>query len=148
MHRSVGACTELLAEQIRLVRGDVSYQSRSTTCQMKLMDFFDLQEEGGVDSPAIDDDPNAARRKKTRFHGALWVGIGPRPCIASCAAHRSMFICSRNGCPRQAGPAIVDPCLVDDAITGWILSPRGRMAPDHCHGIHKQQHDNSSPFKF
>jgi hypothetical protein len=148
MHRSVGARAELLAEHIRLVPGDVSYQSQSTTCQMKLMDFFGLQDEGRVDSPAIDDEPNAARWKETRSHGALWVGIGIRPCIASCGAHRSMVICSRNGCPRQARPAIVDPCLVDDAITGWILSPRGRTAPDHCHGIHNQQHDNFSPFMF
>jgi hypothetical protein len=43
---------------------------------MKPMDFFVWQDGGGVNSPAIDDDPNAARRKKTRFHGTLWIGIG------------------------------------------------------------------------
>ena len=31
---------------------------------------------GGVNSLSIHDECNAARRKKTRFHGALWVGIG------------------------------------------------------------------------
>jgi len=43
---------------------------------MKPMDFFVWQDGRGVNSQAIDDDPNAARRKKTRFHGTLWVGIG------------------------------------------------------------------------
>jgi hypothetical protein len=43
---------------------------------MKPMDFFVWQGGRGVNSQAIDDDPNAARRKKTRFHGTLWVGIG------------------------------------------------------------------------
>jgi hypothetical protein len=31
---------------------------------------------GGVNSQAIYDECNAARRKKTRFHGTLWVRIG------------------------------------------------------------------------
>jgi hypothetical protein len=31
---------------------------------------------GEESSHAIDDDRNAVRRKKTQFHGALWVGIG------------------------------------------------------------------------
>ena len=31
---------------------------------------------GGVNSQSIHDECNAARRKKTRFHGALWLGIG------------------------------------------------------------------------
>jgi hypothetical protein len=31
---------------------------------------------GGVNSHAIDNECNAARRKKTRFHGTLWIGIG------------------------------------------------------------------------
>ncbi|WP_194715107.1 hypothetical protein [Noviherbaspirillum soli] len=43
---------------------------------MKPMDFFVWQYGRGVNSPAIDDDPNAARREKTRFHGTLWVGFG------------------------------------------------------------------------
>jgi hypothetical protein len=32
-----------------------------------------------VNSQSIHDECNAARRKKTRFHGALWLGIGIRP---------------------------------------------------------------------
>jgi hypothetical protein len=31
---------------------------------------------GGMNGHAIHDECNAARRKKTRFHGTLWVGIG------------------------------------------------------------------------
>jgi hypothetical protein len=31
---------------------------------------------GGVNSQSIHDECNAARRKKTRFHGALWLGTG------------------------------------------------------------------------
>jgi crotonobetainyl-CoA:carnitine CoA-transferase CaiB-like acyl-CoA transferase len=38
-----------------------------------------VSDNAGVNSQAIDDDPNATRRKKTRFHGALWVGIGITP---------------------------------------------------------------------
>jgi hypothetical protein len=38
--------------------------------------FFRLARRVRSNSQAIDDDPNAARRKKTRFHGTLWVGIG------------------------------------------------------------------------
>ena len=52
------------------------YQSQSIACQMKPMDFFVWQGGRGVNSQAVDDDSNAARRKKTRFHGTLWVGIG------------------------------------------------------------------------
>jgi hypothetical protein len=78
------------------------YQSRAMTCQMKPMDFFVWQGRsrelerhaarrrsgtglqagvraagaGGVNSHAIHDECNAARRKKTRFPGALWLGIG------------------------------------------------------------------------
>jgi hypothetical protein len=37
---------------------------------MKPMDFFVWQGGRGVNNLAIDDDPNAARQKKTRFHGA------------------------------------------------------------------------------
>jgi hypothetical protein len=43
---------------------------------MKSMDFFVWQGAGGVNSFAIHDERNAARRKKTRFHVALWVAIG------------------------------------------------------------------------
>jgi hypothetical protein len=43
---------------------------------MKPMDFFVWQDGRGVNGQAIDVDPNAARRKKTRFHGTLWEGIG------------------------------------------------------------------------
>jgi hypothetical protein len=66
-----------------LSQTDARYQSQSITCQMKSMDFFVWQGGGRVNSQAIDDDPNAARRKKTRFHGALWVGIGMRSAIES-----------------------------------------------------------------
>jgi hypothetical protein len=38
---------------------------------MKSMDFFAWQGAGGVNSESIHDDCNAARRKKTRFHGAF-----------------------------------------------------------------------------
>jgi hypothetical protein len=46
---------------------------------MKPMDFFVWQDAGEVNSRAIHDECNAARRKKTRFHGTLWVGIGISP---------------------------------------------------------------------
>jgi hypothetical protein len=38
---------------------------------MKSMDFFVWQGAGGVNSKSIHDECNAARRKKTRFHGAF-----------------------------------------------------------------------------
>jgi hypothetical protein len=73
------------------------YQSQSITYQMKSMDFFVWQgrsrgfeqhaarrrsgtglqasvraaSAGGVNSESIHDECNAARRKKTRFHGAF-----------------------------------------------------------------------------
>jgi hypothetical protein len=40
------------------------------------MDFFVWQGVGGIHSGAMDDEHNAGRRKKTRFHGMLCLGIG------------------------------------------------------------------------
>jgi hypothetical protein len=52
---------------------------------MKSMDFFAWQGAGRVNSESIHDDCNAARRKKTRFHGAFigwdWYKAGIRKYI-------------------------------------------------------------------
>jgi hypothetical protein len=58
---------------------------------MKPMDFFVWQDGWGVNSQAIDDDSNAARRKKTRFHGTLWVGIGIRASVFGRRAQASLL---------------------------------------------------------
>jgi hypothetical protein len=42
------------------------------------MDFFDWQGAGGIHGGAMDDERNAGRRKKTRSHGMLCLGIGIR----------------------------------------------------------------------
>jgi len=45
---------------------------------MRSADFFVWQGVGGIHSGAMDDEHNAGRRKKTRFHGMLCLGIGIR----------------------------------------------------------------------
>jgi hypothetical protein len=68
------------------------------------MDFSGWQGAGRVNSLAIDDECKAARRKKTRCHVALGVGIGMsvfrradrRPYHESCASSRKLL--SGNNC--------------------------------------------------
>ena len=43
---------------------------------MRPMDFFDWRGAGGFHSVVMDDERNAAKRKKTRPHGMEWLGIG------------------------------------------------------------------------
>jgi hypothetical protein len=53
-----------------------------------------------VNSLAIDDECNAARRKKTRFHGTLWIVIGIKPqcsCDARISARRMAQLAVRQG---------------------------------------------------
>ena len=74
-------------------------QFHSITSRMKQMDFFVWQGGWEVNSQAIDDDPNAARRKKTRFHGTSWVEIGIT-CQRRCPS-----LPQTPAPPRPAGPA-------------------------------------------
>lgn len=54
------------------------YQSRFITCQAESVEFFVRQQRRKGEQPAIHDACEAAKRKKTLFHSAFWVGIGLR----------------------------------------------------------------------
>ena len=51
---------------------------RFMTCQVKSAEFFVWHQRGKGEQAAIHDACDAARRKKTLFHSAFWVGIGLR----------------------------------------------------------------------
>ncbi|MFL6714744.1 MAG: hypothetical protein ACJ8G3_00085 [Burkholderiaceae bacterium] len=74
---------------------------------------------GGVNSRAIHDECNAARRKNTRFHGTLWVGIGINR-LQRAPAGRQVLLHRRPACCPNPVPSLFQAKKSIAFIWHWL----------------------------